>query len=120
MSFDSNTPTITARDMEAIAPILNALELPVACEDYATGEVMLRDCDGSVGFAFSDDNGGCWHFHRLPEHEFVLVDVKKCQRCERDHKDVVFRKLSHGGEFTHWASCPMYHQPILMDLRGRD
>ena len=41
--------------------------------------------------------------------------LKKCARCGRNHKNLVFKRLTRSqGEWTHWAMCPRNKQPIML------
>lgn len=48
----------------------------------------------------------------------VTVDVKRCARCGKDHKQLSFTSLTslirRGSRYTHWAPCPTNGEPILM------
>ncbi len=62
-------------------------------------------------------------FERLSQEHAVLraqlkpthvSTVRGCARCGQDHPDLVFAKLAHASdEWTHWALCPVAHEPIL-------
>lgn len=60
----------------------------------------------------------------LPSQRVKLL--KSCARCGGDHAGLAFRKLVHpipsavGGDFTHFALCPLRGEPILMRLSDPD
>ena len=44
----------------------------------------------------------------------ITVTLMGCVRCEKGHKDLVFRKLKRPqDDFTHWAMCPTTGEPLL-------
>ena len=54
------------------------------------------------------------------EHETRTFDIKCCARCSAEHPRLTFRKFvlnpmydSDGTWWTHWALCPVTHEPIL-------
>jgi hypothetical protein len=47
----------------------------------------------------------------------VITDVVNCARCGGVHKTLSFRGLLRPqGRYTHWAPCPVNHQPILLKI----
>lgn len=50
------------------------------------------------------------------------TNIRNCARCDGDHDQLVFKKLSRPFapreaapiEWTHWAPCPTNGEPILM------
>jgi len=53
----------------------------------------------------------------------VLVKkLEECARCNRNHRKLTFKSLSGGpiGKLTHWATCPVKKQPILLCYNPQD
>lgn len=59
----------------------------------------------------------------------ITTTIKNCARCQGDHSELVFSKLSHpmvvefevdGLEgkrtYHYWAMCPDKQEPILMEV----
>ena len=46
------------------------------------------------------------------------TDVQNCARCGKDHEHILFvpfaRPAGENSEWTHWATCPVTSEPILM------
>ncbi len=57
--------------------------------------------------------------------EIVVTDVKHCARCRQDHKDLLFKALTHpvvdsDGTVWEWYTlCPVNHEPILLMGKGK-
>lgn len=54
----------------------------------------------------------------------VKADMKRCGRCHRDHKQMVFMKFvkhpptdSGGQTYTHWGLCPNTGEPVFVALQ---
>jgi len=46
----------------------------------------------------------------------IRTDVEWCARCGGTHSQFEFNKftlLPLGCDFTHWAECPISHEPVL-------
>ena len=51
----------------------------------------------------------------------LKADVKKCQRCGRDHPGLTFCALDNPvDDFCWWAMCPNKGQPILQKVIGEE
>jgi hypothetical protein len=49
----------------------------------------------------------------------IVIAVKHCARCGKDHLVIVFKPLRRpADDITHWASCPMTNEPILMMVKA--
>lgn len=45
----------------------------------------------------------------------TLSALHNCARCGADHYNLEFEPMEHPVEdLTHWAMCPVKHEPILM------
>lgn len=41
--------------------------------------------------------------------------IVNCARCGRNHKNLVFKRLTRSQEeWSHWALCPRNKQPIML------
>lgn len=53
----------------------------------------------------------------------IVVAVKKCARCEKDHEPMCFLPFKRpvqppNQNVTHWASCPTTGEPILLSVEA--
>jgi len=44
------------------------------------------------------------------------VNVINCARCQKDHGDVLFERLSNHETYTHWGWCITKGEPIMMTV----
>lgn len=43
------------------------------------------------------------------------ITVKNCPRCKQEHWLLLFFPLTEkAGEFSYWATCPEYKEPVLL------
>lgn len=71
--------------------------------------------------------GWCWPHGKFcddPSDE-VTIDLVGCARCDGDgHRNLTFKKFmlpaGEDDEWTHWATCPMTGEPILMGFFDED
>lgn len=40
--------------------------------------------------------------------------VVACARCAQTHTDIEFKPLTNPARYTHWATCPVTDEPIMM------
>jgi hypothetical protein len=62
----------------------------------------------------------------------VTMTLRECGRCGNEHPDMAFRELARPikllrrqeGTFvlilTHWATCPMTEEPVLLRFSGEE
>lgn len=64
-------------------------------------------CEGAVSTPQSEEYAN-WR---------VTTDISGCARCGDTHVELEFIPLgSPCGEFTHWAMCPVRHEPLLLKV----
>lgn len=49
----------------------------------------------------------------------IGVNIKGCARCGEDHKNIKAHEFykSPVGDYTHFAMCPVYEEPILIKIK---
>lgn len=46
--------------------------------------------------------------------------VTNCARCGREHRDLVFKRLTRKSlDFEFWCSCPTNGEPIMLKIQKR-
>lgn len=51
----------------------------------------------------------------LRQESQMSINVKKCQRCGKDHDAMEFKQLSNpSNEFSRFGFCPITNQPVLL------
>ncbi|MDE2099645.1 MAG: hypothetical protein KGL39_20500 [Patescibacteria group bacterium] len=45
----------------------------------------------------------------------LVVEVFDCPRCREFHGRVEFKPLTRGSDCSHWAMCPVTHEPMLLE-----
>jgi len=51
----------------------------------------------------------------------IIVDVRKCARCGKNHKGVRFDTFTNGNHgLTHWGLCTTKFEPILLKVVSDD
>ena len=53
----------------------------------------------------------------MTHKEKVTTDVYACARCGEDHTQLVFTHfMREASQWTHWASCPITKEPVLLKI----
>lgn len=54
----------------------------------------------------------------------MLIDIKECGLCGKDHGQVLFKKFSKPLKkdqlYDYWAMCPILREPILLRVDSSD
>lgn len=50
----------------------------------------------------------------------MVVRVKNCERCGRDHPDLDFEHLASKKPNEFWAKCPTTRQPMIINAKQFD
>jgi hypothetical protein len=47
--------------------------------------------------------------------DMLISELNNCARCGENHESICFYKLENpSDEWTHWAMCPTFAEPIMM------